>query len=126
MSGDLKAALDEIKASQFPAVEFDYKLRDEGRAIHIYHFEVIDSARSIGVGSTTLTDIEAVARYHDVESITVRMGLTNASSSHETTGESDEQESAQDRPDPTAQFLHENSYTTKPPTDGGVDASKSL
>lgn len=108
---ELRTALDDLQADEFPAVEFEYQVKDGGSHVHLYHFEVTDSARGIGVGATTMTDIEAIARRHDVETLSVRMGLTEPNNSGT---------------DPTVAFLDTHGFTVESPTDGGVNAEKSL
>lgn len=107
----LRAALDELQADEFPAVEFEYQVKDDGQRIHLYHFEVTDSARGLGVGATTMNDIEAIAQLHDVTTLSVRMGLTEPDSPGT---------------DPTVAFLDAHGFTVNSPTDGGVSAEKSL
>lgn len=108
---DLQSDLDELKADEFPAIDFDYQLEDNGDTIHIYHLEVQEQVRGIGIASTTLTDIESIARLYNVDRITARIGLTNPDS---------------DDTDPTVEFLQSHDFVVDDPTDGGVDVQKSL
>lgn len=112
MTTQLERSLDALKAEEFPAIEFDYQLLDDGNRLHIYHFEVLQETRGLGIGQTVLTDIEALAVQAGIHTVSVRMGLTEDMPDRE--------------PDPTVRFLEACGFETQAPTNGGVDAQKQL